>query len=109
MIGQHSYTVRNAAACIGFEAEFVAVGTVGFLSDVLHWQGVLGSDGIVGGFAVDEFDAEVFGAQLIGMYPGMDLESFAEAELTLTATFYVEIYAVPVLADFILPCCQRSR
>src|SRR5579863_1243546 len=103
MIRQHSYTVGDAAACSGFEAEFVAVGTVWFLSDVLHGQRVLGSDGIVGGFAVDEFDSEVFGTQLVGTHPGVNFDALAEAELAVAASVGVYVNTVPVLANFLFP------
>src|SRR6266567_2037271 len=55
------------------------------------------------GLAVDQLNRNVFRAELVHAHPGVDIDAFAQAELTIAASIHIELDAMPALPDVLLP------
>src|SRR5579859_451931 len=70
---------------------------------------MLDSGLVVFSFTIDNFDGEVFGAQVVGSRPGAHVDVLAQAQLPVASALGVEFQPGPGFTHLLLPGCQHAR
>src|SRR5260221_3161728 len=103
MTWEHAQTISNAAAAGRLELDVVAVWPIQLLFRICHRQCMLYDDLLIPGFAVDQLNRKIFGAESICTNPGSHINPLAKTELPIALPFHVQLQSWPGLPYFVLP------